>query len=412
MRTCSRCAKTYSDDNRLFCDCGERLKVTSGDDPVREMSAEIARIRTQVVERLNAHERALEQLGIRGQRPMLADPRGADLGLDRGGFADFGELLRTIRFEPSDPRLPDLETRALSATAGASGGFLVPSEFSEQLLGLITQEAVIRPRARVVPSSADHPDASVDMPCLDYSGSKGTLAGVQMHWTGEGSAKTETEPAFASIKLDPRELSGYCVVTDKLLRNSGAGPILGSLFVEAIVRTSEATFFAGNGVGKPLGILGHAATINVVRGGAGIVYEDLIAMLAALKPGSRAIWLASQSTLPDLLSLRLAAGTGNLPIWIPSAREGVPDTLLGRPIFFPEYSPALGTEGDLVLADFSFYGIKDGVGIRADVGHFGDLFKENRSAIRCYMAVDGQPLLTTPIELANGSLVSPFVVLE
>ena len=377
-----------------------------------QMTAAITSIRPDGMARLAAHDRQCEQLGLAARRIPVADPRGADRGLDRAGFLDFGELLRTIRFERTDMRLVDLETRALSATAGGSGGFLVPSEFSEQLLGIITQEAVIRPRCRVVPASTDHPDASIDMPTLDYSGSKGTLAGVVMCWTGEGSAKTETEPAFASILLNPRELSGYTVVTDKLLRNSGAGAILQSLFAQAIVATEEAAFFAGNGIGKPLGVLGHACTINVVRTGAGIVYEDLIAMLAALKPGSRAIWLASQSCLPDLLSLRLAAGTGNTPIWIPSALPGVPDTLLGRPIYFPEFSPAVGTEGDLVLADFGFYGVKDGVGVRADVGHFGDLFKENRSAIRCYKAVDGQPLLSTPIELANGSVVSPFVVLQ
>ena len=39
----------------------------------------------------------------------------------------------------------------------------------------------------------------------------------------------------------------------------------------------------------------------------------------------------------------------------PSRGIDVPDTLLGRPIFFTEYAKTLGDEGDLILAVWSQY---------------------------------------------------------
>ena len=51
----------------------------------------------------------------------------------------------------------------------------------------------------------------------------------------------------------------------------------------------------------------------------------------------------------------VSVGVGGVPIFMPSnSIAGMPfNTILGRPVVICENSPALGTKGDIVLADFS-----------------------------------------------------------
>jgi hypothetical protein len=74
----------------------------------------------------------------------------------------------------------------------------------------------------------------------------------------------------------------------------------------------------------------------------------------------------------------------------------------------------LGVTGDLMLADFSAYVIKDGSGpfvAMSDQVHF----LKNKTVIKAFWNVDGSPWLTEPIVPSTSNstaLASPFVVLS
>ncbi len=53
--------------------------------------------------------------------------------------------------------------------------------------------------------------------------------------------------------------------------------------------------------------------------------------------------------------LSIAVGTGGALIYQQSVIEGRPDMLQGRPIFYSEYPATLGTQGDLILGNWSQY---------------------------------------------------------
>jgi HK97 family phage major capsid protein len=132
-------------------------------------------------------------------------------------------------------------------------------------------------------------------------------------------------------------------------------------------------------------------------------------MFARAKFGGKLVWIGSQTCLPQLMTM---VDTGNHLIWQPSAREGVPSTLLGVPFLLNDQSPVLGTEGDLILVDLDYYLIKDGSGISISASEH-PLFTQNRTIIKAFWNVDGQPWLTTPLLARDGvSTVSPFVVLD
>ena len=63
--------------------------------------------------------------------------------------------------------------------------------------------------------------------------------------------------------------------------------------------------------------------------------------------------MANHDTLPQLMLLNQSVGTGGVPVWQPSAREDRPDTLLGRPIFFTEYTDTVGNADDILLCNWS-----------------------------------------------------------
>jgi len=347
-------------------------------------------------------------------QPRKADPTPAPEQQEQ--FRDFGEFLQTVKYNPHDQALRAKEMsdktqkRFMNMGFGANGGFIVPDQFSNQIKMVDDQAAIFRPRAQVIPAG-DPPDAAITIPALDQGGANGVYAGVQVTWIAEGAQKPETEPAFREIRLEPNEVAAHVVVTDKLLRNSAAaGALVSSLLRKAIIAAEEDAFLSGNGAGQPLGIIGHPAAIQVARAGAGaIAYNDVVNMYARAKFGGQLTWIGSQTVLPQLMRM---ADVGNNLVWQPNAREGAPGTLLGIPFLLNDQSPILGAEGDLILVDLNYYLIKDGSGISISMSEH-PLFTQNRTIIKAFWNVDGQPWLSTPLLARDGvSTVSPFVVLD
>ena len=106
------------------------------------------------------------------------------------------------------------------------------------------------------------------------------------------------------------------------------------------------------------------------RAGANAVaFADVYGMLARAKMGGSLVWIASQTIIPQLASM---VDAGSHAVWtgsqgIGNAAQAMPSTLFGYPLFFSDRMPALGSKGDLVLADLSYYMIKDGSGVFVDL---------------------------------------------
>lgn len=324
-----------------------------------------------------------------------------------GEFRSFGDLVATYRANPSDSRLS--EYRDLAMGAGVNGGIFVPQQYSDQLLQIAAETAVVRPRAVVIPADETSPDASLNLPALDQGAGSNIHGGVEVKWIEEGGQKPKTDVNFRDLKLDPHEVAAHIVVTDKLLRNAPAiDSVVRRLFGQAIAAAEDQAFMFGDGVGKPVGALtSPAATVVARKTAAVITYLDVVTMLAKAKLGGSLVWTASQSILPQLLTMKDEAG--NL-IFQPNIAAAIGGTLLGYPIRFTENSPAIGAIGDLTLSDFGYYVIKDGAGIFIQASD-ATLFTENKTIIKAFWNVDGKPWVNGPFTLANGYQVSPFVKL-
>lgn len=355
--------------------------------------------------------------GTRPERPI----RGPEANTS---FESLGQFMSAVRFNPNDQRLNFVE--GVGAADGdmdidaemrmdnnPSGGFMVPTEFRNTIMQVQPQDALVRPRATIIePGNA--PDASVSMPALDQNGANpgNMFGGMQFSWIGEGDQKPETDAKLREVTLTPHEIAGFVTVTDKLLRNwPAAGNFLENLMRGGVAAAEDYAFYRGNGKNKPLGALMSSATKFVPRVAAGQVqYIDLVNMVARLlmRGGQSPVWSAPQSMLVQLATMTDPEGHY---IWVANARDGFAGDLLGYPLRWNNRTPGVGQRGDILLADWSQYLIKDGSGpFVAASEHV--LFTSNKTIIKIFWNVDGSPWMTAPLKEENGWEVSPFVALD
>jgi len=357
---------------------------------------------------------------------------------ERGKFKSLGEMLVSIHgvtFKGRhDPRLKmaegdmgpqdgkggwQTEQKDLVENVGASGGFLVFPEHQTTLFQMTDLERIIRQRATVLPMRA----RVMQVPVLDQTGAPAAgssyYGGAVAKWTEEATQKVETQPAFRQMELVAHKLVVYTEASDELLADSAVPleALLGQLFRGTVLNEEEWAFIQGSGAGQPLGIVtanaaaGAGPTIVVTRtvGGA-IGIGDIFNMVSRFQ-GRSPVWIAHQSTMPDILGLNGPAGNPSY-VWIGNGRDAMPTTLMGYPIYFVENALPLGTSGDLILADLSKYLIGDRQMVTIDSSkHYR--FQHDLTSWRAVHRVDGRPWLSAPITYRDGvTTVSPFVILD
>ena len=305
--------------------------------------------------------------------------------------------------------------KAMAEGDGATGGFLVPEEFRVELLMLALEQAVVRPRARVIPMGG----ATVKIPAiLDTSHATSVFGGVQASWVAEaGDLSTVREPTFRQVVLTARKLTGYTRASNELIQDSAISleAIINDLFPQAIAYFEDDAFINGTGAGQPLGILNADALVSVAKetGQAAntIVYENVVKMFSRMLPQStaRAVWVVNPNVFPQLAAMSLSVGTGGSAVWMSNAVGGPPATILGRPVVFSEKCQTLGTAGDIYFVDFGYYLIGDRMALQmASSPHVR--FNNDETVWRFTQRVDGRPWLTSALTPRFGTTTLSAIV--
>lgn len=306
-----------------------------------------------------------------------------------------------------------METKDLVESVGASGGFLVPTEQSTNLMQWDdVQENIVRAKATIIPMRR----RAITIPVLNQttttSGQPHWWGGVLAYWTEEAQSKTETQPSFKQIQLVCHKLVCYTEASDELLEDSAVSleALLRASFSGTIAWEEQDAFINGSGAGQPLGVINAGATLTVLPAAVGALgVGDLTNMLEHFQ-GRNPVWFLSRQWMSALLQLNGPAGNPHY-VFIPNAREGAPATLFGYPLYFVEQMPAPGNVGSVLLADWSKYLIGDRQSVTIDSTK-AFRFQNDLTAWRAVHRVDGQPWLSAPLTYSDGSTqVSPFVIL-
>jgi len=164
--------------------------------------------------------------------------------------------------------------------------------------------------------------------------------------------------------------------------------------------TQEKAFLTGSGAGQPLGVftasaqgISTARDVSTDNTTTAFTANGLINAKYALKAAywPRARWLFHRDAVKALA--KLVGGDGNY-LWMPSIREGQPDTLLGHPMAVSEYAPNTFTASQYVgiLGDWSNYWIADSLAL--EMQRLVELYAAtNQVALIGRMESDGMPVL-------------------
>jgi HK97 family phage major capsid protein/HK97 family phage prohead protease len=334
-------------------------------------------------------------------------------------FESFGHFLRAVvAYEnlsvPRDPRLVRAPS-GLNENDPTAGGFLVPIEYVDQLIGSIYEEAVIAP---LCDRRQTDGLAETRLPIVDETSraNGARWGGAASYWKAEGVQPPETLPRLRSIALSRNKLIALCVASEELIQDV---PMLeghvSRAFASEVSFKLDYSILQGTGAGVPLGITVAQGTITVpkIDGQATgtIVAENIAAMWSRLPAPcrKRAVWIVNEDAEAQFETIAQTPGFAGM--YFPAGTGGNPYPLIkGRPVVVAEQCPTLGTPGDIVLADLSQYVIVEApmrTALSLDV-----LFNSYQGVFRFTWRGNGAPLWAEPITPFNGGPTrSPYVIL-
>lgn len=237
----------------------------------------------------------------------------------------------------------------------AHGGALVIPEYRRDVMtNRVVGEIARANGANVIPVTG----GAVVFPITrDFDRSGGFISGVTVYRDHERVAATTSRAEFYQWQLTPQRVSGAGHTTGKLLyENPAFGGIVFGEMQKAYAQKMNREHIKGQGAGESMGPLNHVSTYSQTRVTSGRIEPDDIANMAAhCWDYDGAVWLAHRSLLPEILLMTKTIGVGGQLLMITNLNDAPQFTLLGRPLIFNEFNPSIGTTGDLMLVNYSYY---------------------------------------------------------
>ncbi len=351
----------------------------------------------------------------------------------KGGFRNLGEFASDViqfgingdrgyseKLRSWDKVSKALGSPSMGTTSGEDGGFLIPTEFSTNVLMPVFEQNEILKSALVVPMQGQ----KIDIPMIKgFDRSQGKVAGnVAFEWVAEldNRGTNGQQVKLDQVELVLREANAMVYLNNSLIKFSAVSipPFINRAMAEAFKFTLNDVFIDGTGVGQPQGVLNSNALVTVgaeTDQVANTIETANILNMYARHHSTRGEWWANRNTLPQLAQMTLTGGTASTPVFMPAGGLSVKPfpTLMGDQLVWSEHNKTLGTVGDILLADWSNYlvGVPAG-GAAMEMAESIHLnFDRNQKALRFTFYVDGQvwwPEVATP---KHGDTKSPFVVL-
>lgn len=251
--------------------------------------------------------------------------------------------------------------RDLTKGTATAGGNTVPTSFYNQLVAhLIEVSGVMQAGPRVLNTTTGE---NIEVPT------------TTAHSTGalvtEGSAISESDPAFAKRTLGAYKYGVLIQVSRELLDDTGVD-LEGYLAMEAgrsIGNALGVHLVTGDGSSKPTGVATSASTgvTGATTGASGTFTADELidlqySVIAPYRNSASCAWLLRDATMARVRKLK---DSQNQYLWQPGLQIGTPDMLLGKPVYTDPNVAAVATSAKSVLfGDFSRYFVRLAGGVR------------------------------------------------
>jgi len=396
---------------------------------VKALETEIESLKTTVAE-------LIEQMAKPNKDNVDTDPDDNDPDPDAipHNWKSFGQFLTEIYEEGPDHNNVTENMKSYRAavhekatqTAGAdeTGGTLIPTEFSNQILERVRQTNDVLQNATIIEMGSN----AVDIPIvMGFDESQGRVFGnIYWVWKGEEQQYTASNFETGLVKLVLNECAGMARVSRNLMKYSPQSipGLLGRGFNEGMSKSITRAALRGTGTGMPKGVLTSGDhTIEVAKEtnqtNYTFILDNIGNMFARLYSPTDDIgagtWYSNRTVVPQLLKLNQAVGTGGSNVFLvnQSVQEKPVYSLLGIPLKFNNQMSALGDAGDIGLFDWSQYlvGVPAG-GLGGEMETSIHLyFDYGSTAFRFTFDMDAQPWWPSEFKPEYGDTQAPFITL-
>jgi len=338
---------------------------------------------------------------------------GRGVVLDNGGFRDATEFFNVIESQRFDPRLQKRAERANVIGIPSSGGFSVPTQFVSEWLDASLPNEITRQLAQLYPMQSE----SIKIPGWDADDfSSGEYAGLKMVFMAESAAADKQTAKMRQIQLNANMGTIYVDASLELVSDGeGFAAQLEQAMIKAIGFGIDRHCIgaAGTGAGCPLSIINSPCKIEIAgetgQATGTVNYKNLKKMFARQLNPEQAVFLINANSLPSMLEISIAIGTGGSFVPLLNEKNGE-FRIFGRPCYITNHVPALGTAGCVSFVDFNFYalGMRQEIILDTTDAH---RWTQRERSYRALIRFDGQITLDTYITPENGDTLSPVVTL-
>lgn len=238
------------------------------------------------------------------------------------------EGLKKIEKETIEAGQARRKAAYMNESTGSEGAYLVPEEFSNEILRLTDVYGVVRANARILPMKYD----TLHVPAA--------LGDPSTHWTNEASQIYGTAPTFREIILNVKKLATLPTMTNEFLEDANVDIInyLADLIAMQLAIQEDTQGLIG--VGSPfVGVINGTGCPTYIQAGTGfecLSYQDLVKLPSRIKTSAQANakYYLHRSMIAQVHSLITTAGAPIFP--------GAPNSILGYPMVSSEVLPGIG----------------------------------------------------------------------
>jgi HK97 family phage major capsid protein len=240
---------------------------------------------------------------------------------------------------------------AMTEGTGASGGHLVPTEFSYDIIRLMTAATVVRQICRIFPMST----WKRTLPRQ--------LTNPSVTWVSEFGAKGITKPSFEQLTQQAKVMAAVIKASDELLRDTAVNlqQFLAEIIAEAFGLEEERVALAGKGTvgggSDPFdGVLYEAGVVSVSQAAADLDYDDIIDLRFGLSAANdrNGVFVLNRTALKLIMKLKSAEGEY---LWS-APRDGNPGLIGEKAYHLTDQLPTnlgAGTATPILYGNFSQY---------------------------------------------------------
>lgn len=285
------------------------------------------------------------------------------------------------------------EVRALEAGVVAEGGALTYEEFERRIVEKLNETNVLRGLATVISTGGDR-----NIPVEDGEGTA-TWISEEGTYAESLDGSSNPEDTFSRVVLGAHKLQYLVKVSEELLYDSAFDleGYLARMIGRRLGDGEEAAFVAGNGTGKPTGVMTSATVGKTAASGTALTADEIIDLYHSVKRPYRmnATWLMNDDTIKVIRKFK---DTTDQYLWQPGLQAGEPDRILARPVAASTAAPTIALSAKVIaFGDMSYYWIADR-GNRV-LQRLNELYAgSGQVGFRAYERVDGKIVLSEAIK--------------